>query len=89
MQRRQVRRTIYLESLLIATFGAVLGVTVGLTYGSLFARTLRDQGLDVVSVPWAQALLFLVLAGVIGVLAALWPGFRAARTPALEAIATA
>jgi putative ABC transport system permease protein len=33
--------------------------------------------------------LFLVLAGVVGVLAALWPGFRAARTPPLSAIATA
>jgi putative ABC transport system permease protein len=89
MQRKQVRRTIYLESLLIAVFGAVLGVTVGLTYGSLFVHTLHDQGLDVVSVPWGQALLFLVLAGAVGVLAALWPGFRAARTPPLEAIATA
>src|SRR4051794_1400546 len=89
MQRKQVRRTIYLESLLIAVFGAVLGVTLGLTYGSLFTRTLKDAGLDVVSVPWGQAALFLVLAGVVGVLAALWPGFRAARTPPLEAIATA
>jgi putative ABC transport system permease protein len=89
MQRKQVRRTIYLESLLIAVFGAVLGVTLGLLYGSLFTRTLKDAGLDVISVPWGQAGLFLVLAGAVGVLAALWPGFRAARTPPLEAIATA
>jgi putative ABC transport system permease protein len=89
MHRKQVRRTIYLESLLIAVFGAVLGVGLGLVYGSLFTRTLRDQGMDVLNVPWGQAGLFLVLAGVVGVLAALWPGFRAARTPALSAIATA
>jgi putative ABC transport system permease protein len=89
MQRKQVRRTIYLESLLIAVFGAVLGVGLGLAYGSLFTRTLRDQGMDVITVPWGQAGLFLVLAGVVGVLAALWPGFRAARTPPLSAIATA
>jgi putative ABC transport system permease protein len=89
MHRRQVRRTIYLESLLIAVFGAVLGLTVGLSYGSLFTRSLRDEGLDVLSVPWSQALLFLVLAGLVGVLAALWPGFRAARTPPLEAISAA
>ena len=42
MQRAQVRRTIYLESMLIALFGAVLGLALGLTYGSLFARTLRS-----------------------------------------------
>jgi putative ABC transport system permease protein len=87
MQRKQVRRTIYLESLLIAVFGATLGVTLGITFGSLFTRTLRGQGLDALSVPWSQAVLFLVLAAVVGVLAALWPGFRAARTPPLSAIA--
>jgi putative ABC transport system permease protein len=89
MHRRQVRRTIYLESLLIAVFGAVLGVTVGLSYGALFTRALPGAGLEVISVPWGQALLFVVLAGVVGVLAALWPGYRAARTPALDAISTA
>jgi putative ABC transport system permease protein len=88
MQRKQVRRTVYLESLLIAVFGAGLGVTIGVAFGSLFTRTLRNDGLQVISVPWAQAALFLVLAAVVGVLAALWPGYRAARTPALDAIAT-
>ena len=88
MQRAQVRRTIYLESMLIALFGAVLGLALGLTYGSLFARTLRSQGLSHISVPWGQALVFFVVAGVVGVLAALWPGVRAARTRPLDAIAT-
>jgi putative ABC transport system permease protein len=89
MQRSQVRRTIYLESLLIAVFGAVLGVGLGLSFGSLFTRTLHGQGLDVLSVPWSQALLFLVLAAVIGVLAAVWPAYRAAKTPPLAAVAEA
>ena len=89
MQRKQVRRTIYVESLLIAVFGAVLGLVIGLTYGVLFTRTLRGQGLDHLSVPWNQAVAFLVVAAVVGVLAALWPGVRAARTPALEAISSA
>jgi putative ABC transport system permease protein len=84
-----VRRTIYLESFLIAVFGAALGLVLGLIYGSLFARTLKSQGLDVLSVPWGQALTFLVVAGLVGVLAALWPGIRAARTRPLEAIGSA
>src|SRR5579859_533282 len=88
MQRRQVRRMIYLESLLIAVFGAALGLVLGVSYGSLFARTLRSQGLNVVSVPWLQTVVFLVVAGLVGVLAALWPGIRAARTRPLDAIAT-
>jgi putative ABC transport system permease protein len=60
-----------------------------LVYGPLFVRTLRSQGLGTVSVPWGQALTFLVLAGVVGVLAALWPAARAARTKPLEAIGAA
>ena len=87
MQRAQVRRTIYLESLLISVFGAVLGLGLGIGFGSLFTRSLASQGLDRISVPWSQASLFLVLAAVVGVLAALWPGIRAARTKPLEAIA--
>jgi putative ABC transport system permease protein len=86
MQRAQVRRTIYLVSAMIAIFGAVLGVVIGLVYGVLFTRTLKSQGLGTVSVPWGQAVLFVVIAGVVGVLAALWPGIRAARTRPLEAI---
>jgi putative ABC transport system permease protein len=87
MLRRQVRRTIYLESTLIAVFGAILGMALGLTFGALFVRTLRDQGLDRIAVPVTQSVVLLVLSALVGVLAALWPAVRAARTRPLEAIA--
>ncbi|QNG21211.1 FtsX-like permease family protein [Rhodococcus triatomae] len=87
MQRAQIRRTIYLESVLIAVFGAVVGVLLGISFGWGFVRTLRDQGLDTFVVPWTQVVVMLVASGVVGVLAALWPAARAARTPPLAAIA--
>jgi putative ABC transport system permease protein len=87
MQRAQVRRTIYLESALIAMFGAALGLAIGLTFGALFTRTLRASGLKTLDIPWGQAIVFFVVAGVVGVLAALWPAVRAARTSPLAAIA--
>jgi putative ABC transport system permease protein len=87
LQRKQVRRTIYLESLLIAVFGAALGLVLGLTYGALFTKTLHSQGLDSLSIPWVQAIEFLIVAAVVGVLAALWPAIRAARTRPLDVIA--
>ncbi|WP_275793461.1 ABC transporter permease [Prescottella equi] len=86
MQRAQVRRTIYLESVLIAVFGALVGVLLGVVFGWGFVRTLADQGLDQISVPWGQVLAMLIGSGVVGVLAALWPASRAARTKPLEAI---
>jgi putative ABC transport system permease protein len=87
MVRAQLRRTIYLESTLIALFGAVLGVGLGLTFGALFVRTLRNQGLTHIAIPFGQSAVMLVLAALVGVLAALWPAIRAARTRPLEAIA--
>ncbi|GAB2725847.1 ABC transporter permease [Nocardia thraciensis] len=87
MQRSQVRRSIYLESMLIAVFGAVVGVVLGLGLGVGFLRTLRDLGLSTITVPWTQVVAMLIGSGVVGVLAALWPGVRAARTPPLAAIA--
>lgn len=87
MLRSQMRRTIYLESLLIAVFGAAVGVLLGLAFGWGFVSTLRDQGLGRMTVPWGQVIGMLVGSGVVGVLAALWPANRAARTKPLEAIA--
>jgi putative ABC transport system permease protein len=87
MQRPQVRRTIYLESMLIAVFGAIVGVVLGLGLGVGFLRTLSDLGISTITVPWGQIVLMLIGSGVVGVLAALWPGVRAARTPPLAAIA--
>ncbi|MEV3960515.1 ABC transporter permease [Nocardia sp. NPDC050193] len=86
-QRAQVRRTIYLESMLIAVFGALVGAILGLGLGVGFLRTLRDLGLDQIAVPWDQLVYMLIGSAVVGVLAALWPAIRAARTPPLAAIA--
>ncbi|MEN0136112.1 MAG: FtsX-like permease family protein [Rhodococcus sp. (in: high G+C Gram-positive bacteria)] len=87
MQRSQMRRTIYLESMLIAVFGAAVGVVLGIAFGWGFVSTLKDQGLGQVTVPWGQVVAMLLGSGVVGVFAALWPASRAARTRPLEAIA--
>lgn len=86
MQRAQVRRLIYVESALIAVFGAVLGIVMGLAFGTLFVHALRNEGIDQISIPWGQSIGMLVGSGLVGVLAALWPAVRAARTRPLEAI---
>ena len=88
LSRRQLRRMIRLESVVIAVLGATLGVALGIAFGVAVQRSLADEGFEVLQVPAAQLAVFVLLAGIVGVLAAWWPGRRAARLNVLEAIAT-
>jgi putative ABC transport system permease protein len=86
--RKQLRRMIRLESVVISLLGAVLGVAMGVVFGVLITYALRDEGLELIRVPILQLAVFFVLALVIGVLAAVLPARRAARLDVLKAIAT-
>ena len=88
VSRVQLRWMITLESVVISVLGAALGVVLGLGFGIALMYAVRDQGLEVISVPGGQLALFLGLALVIGVLAAVFPARRAARLDVLQAIAT-
>ena len=88
LTRAQVRRMISLESVVIALLGAVVGVGLGTVFGVVLQRMLpEEQGIHLLSIPWDQLAYFLVAAGLVGVLAAVWPAQRASRTNVLEAIA--
>ncbi|HEX8497544.1 MAG TPA: FtsX-like permease family protein [Actinomycetales bacterium] len=88
MTRNQLRTTITFESVITALFGAVLGTVLGLSLGILLQRVLSDQGLAELSVPWAQVALTFALAGVVGVVAALLPAWRASRLDVLRAVSS-
>lgn len=86
MSKAQIRRAIVIEAFLIAVFGAVLGLVTGVAFGALLQRILASEGIDKFAVNGAQLALFVVLSCVGGVVAALWPAWRAARLRILEAI---
>ncbi len=88
VSRRQLRQMIRLESVVIAVLGAVLGMALGIVFGVTLMYALRDQGLERISIPIVQLVVFLVLSLVLGVLAAVLPARRAARLDVLRAIAT-
>jgi putative ABC transport system permease protein len=85
--RGQLRLMVTLESVVMSVLGAVLGVVLGVCFGVAMMYALRDQGLEVISVPWSQLVVFLGLAVVVGVLAAVLPARRAAGLDVLTAIA--
>jgi putative ABC transport system permease protein len=85
--RAATARMITVESVVISVFGALLGVAVGTGLGVAVVRALRDQGFTDTTLPWAQMGVYIGLAAVVGVVAAVLPAIRAARLDVLRAIA--
>ena len=88
LSRSQLRSMIRLESVAISLLGALLGIGLGLLFGIALQRSFADNGIDVLAIPTGQLGVFVALAAVVGVLAAWWPGRRAAQLDILRAIAT-
>ncbi len=88
MSRRQLRRMVRLESVVISIYGAALGLVLGSVFGVSLVRALGDMGINTLQVPAGQLLGFLLLGAVIGVIAATFPARRAGRLKVLDAIAT-
>ena len=87
MSRRQVKRMVRVESVVIAVFGGLLGLVVGAVFGVALQRALVNQGVTELSIPVGQLLVYLLLAALAGVLAAWLPARRASRLNVLAAIA--
>jgi putative ABC transport system permease protein len=89
MGRRQTRRMIRYESIIIAVLGAATGIVIGLAFGGAAVGALRDQGLTQLSFPVGTVVFVLIMSIGAGVLAAIFPARRAANLNVLEAIAAA
>jgi len=85
--RGQTMRMVTVEAVVISVFGALLGVVVGAGLGTAVVHALHDDGIDQLVLPWGGMALYLVLAALVGVLAAVLPSIRAARINVLTAIA--
>ena len=88
MSRRQLRSAIRWESVIIAVFGTALGLAVGVLGGWGLVTALGEEGFNVFQVPFAWLAGLVLLAVLLGVLAALGPAWRASRRDVLQAIST-
>jgi putative ABC transport system permease protein len=85
MTRRQVRRMIRHESIVTALIGATLGIAVGMFLALITTLALSDYGI-VFAVPVPTLAVFVVVAILAGMLAAILPARRASRLNVLEAL---
>jgi putative ABC transport system permease protein len=84
--RPQIRRLIRLESVLVATHGAALGLGLGLAWGTAGQHLLTAVGITTLTIPWTTIAAVLAGAVAVGLAAAILPAFRAARLNTLAAI---
>jgi putative ABC transport system permease protein len=88
MSRRQLRRMVRWEAVIVAVLGAILGMAIGAFFGWALVTSLSDEGLSEFRLPLGTLLSFLVVAAFAGIAAAVLPARRAARLDVLRAIAT-
>jgi putative ABC transport system permease protein len=86
MRRRQVRTMIRSEAVILAIFGAIIGIIIGTGMGIALVSSLKNQGISDTVVPWSSLVIFLILAALLGLVAASWPARRAAKLDVLAAI---
>jgi len=84
LSRRATRAMIRWEAIIVALIGGVVGLVLGAFIGIVIVE--RVPMLTTLSIPWTSLIIFLVLAGVAGVIASLLPARRAARLNVLDAI---
>ncbi|WP_455359557.1 ABC transporter permease [Streptomyces sp. SYSU K21746] len=87
LSRGQMQRMIHLESVVIAVFGALLGLGLGLVWGLAVQQVLALEGMKALAVPWPTIVAVVAGSVVVGLAAAVLPALRAARMNVLAAIA--
>lgn len=86
--RGQVRGMLGIEASIIAVFGTVMGMVVGVAAGAVIRAVYKADGLSVLSIPWDQLGVFLVLSILVGLIASVSPASRALKQPVLDAVAS-
>lgn len=89
LTRRQMKRMLLDEALLISGAGAAVGMVLGVGFGLVGTKavTAASDIPAVYALPWWQLSLVVAVMVVAAVLASWWPGRRAAATSPVEALA--
>jgi putative ABC transport system permease protein len=90
LTRGQLRGMLLTEALLMALLGVGLGVSLGAGFGwAIVHAFIKSSGAGLLSVPYTRIALYVAIGAAAGVLAAVLPARRAARTSVVSAMAEA
>ena len=88
MTKRQTRRMVRWEAIIVSTFGAIVGIVLGTLIGIALSLAVPDTIIDEISFSVPTIIAILIGAVIAGLIAALYPSFKASPMDVLEAIAT-
>ena len=88
MRRAQMMRMILDEGFIIALYGGVLGVGLGIVFATTIVNVLPNDFISDLTIHWWTLAAYLIIAATAGLISALLPARRASRLNVLEAIAT-
>lgn len=86
--QQQVRWIIRWEGVIVAAFGAIVGVLIGVGLGVLATQKMPEFLVSKVSVPIDQLVLYILVAAITGMAAGAFPAWYAGRLDVLDAIGT-
>jgi len=88
MNRRQVRRSVRWEAVIVSVFGALIGIVLGTGLGVVLSLAVPDNVISELAFSPSIIVTILVGAVIAGLVAALYPSYKASNMNVLEAIAT-
>ena len=86
MRRAQMMRMILDEGFIIALYGGVLGVGLGIVFATTIVNVLPNDFISDLTIHWWTLAAYLIIAAAAGLISALLPARRASRLNVLEAI---
>jgi putative ABC transport system permease protein len=84
--RKQMKRTIRVEGIIVAVFGGILGIGLGLVFGIACVQIIPDDFVSALAIPYGTVIANLVVATIAGLIAAYFPARRASKLNVLDAI---
>ena len=86
MTRRQTRRMVLGEGVIISVFGTILGTALGVLFGATIVSILPNDFISILAIPWRTLAIYLIIATAAGILSSFFPARRASRLNVLDAI---